>query len=202
MTFSSKGFFCKCHTYCILRPPLLRSYLKDSYFLILNAVLLAKEQYLPILNIIGLTRPARAELQHIASRMLSESSQSTTTRLPQPVPHSPYLKKIAWTIKFGTRTLCQVEDAYCFSGSNFRVGGTRHALRTHTHTPFFKVENAFCFSRSNFMHTYVDQLFIFLLSICRRDLLVPVHLIEELVVHMEVNGQEIIARFPNFIERD
>jgi hypothetical protein len=47
----------------------------------LNAVLLAKEQSLPILNVLGFTRPARAGLELTTSRMLSES---TTTRLRQP----------------------------------------------------------------------------------------------------------------------
>jgi hypothetical protein len=36
----------------------------------------------PILNVLGLTRPARAGFELTTSRMLSES---TTTRLPQPV---------------------------------------------------------------------------------------------------------------------
>ncbi|XP_062566251.1 uncharacterized protein LOC134228602 [Saccostrea cucullata] len=41
-----------------------------------------------------------------------------------------------------------------------------------------------------------------LLELKWKDLLVPVPLLEELVVHMEVNGQDIIACFPNFVERD
>jgi hypothetical protein len=45
-------------------------------------VLLAKNQSLPILNILGLTRPARAGLELTTYRVLSES---TTTRLRQPV---------------------------------------------------------------------------------------------------------------------
>jgi hypothetical protein len=44
--------------------------------------LLAKEQSLPILNVLGLTRPAPAGLEFTIYRLLSES---TTTRLRQPV---------------------------------------------------------------------------------------------------------------------
>jgi hypothetical protein len=79
--FSSEGSF-TCHTYCDTGTPFLRSYPKDPWFSLLNAVLLAKEQSLPILNVLPLTRPARAGLELTTSRMLSES---TTTRLPQPV---------------------------------------------------------------------------------------------------------------------
>jgi hypothetical protein len=43
---------------------------------------LAKEQSLPILDVLGLTRPARAGLELTTSRLLSES---TTIRLRQPV---------------------------------------------------------------------------------------------------------------------
>jgi hypothetical protein len=60
----------------------LGSYAKDPSFSLLNAMLSAKEQSLPILNVLGLTRPARAGLELTTSRMLSES---TTTRLQQPV---------------------------------------------------------------------------------------------------------------------
>jgi hypothetical protein len=66
--FSSEGSFA-CHTYC------------DPWFYLLNAVLLAKEQSLPILNVLGLMRPAWAGLEITTYRLLSES---TTTRLPQP----------------------------------------------------------------------------------------------------------------------
>jgi hypothetical protein len=45
-----------------------------------ECVLLAKEQLLPIFNVLGLTQPARAELELNTSRTLSES---TTSRLPQ-----------------------------------------------------------------------------------------------------------------------
>jgi hypothetical protein len=61
-TFSSKGSF-TCHTYCDTGPLFLRSYPKDLWFYLLNAVLLAKEQSLSILNVLGLTRPARAGLK-------------------------------------------------------------------------------------------------------------------------------------------
>jgi hypothetical protein len=80
-TFSSEGSF-TCHTYCDTEPPFLRSYPKNPLFSLLNAVLLAKEQSLPILNVLGLTRPARAGFELTTSRLLSES---TTTRLRQAV---------------------------------------------------------------------------------------------------------------------
>jgi hypothetical protein len=41
-------------------PPFLRSYPKDPWFSLLIAVLVAKERSPPILNVLGLTRPARA----------------------------------------------------------------------------------------------------------------------------------------------
>jgi hypothetical protein len=77
--FGSEGSF-TCHTYCNMGPLFLRSYPKDLRFSLLNAVLLAKEQSLPILNVLGLTRPARFGLELTTSWMISES---TTTRLPQ-----------------------------------------------------------------------------------------------------------------------
>jgi hypothetical protein len=79
--FSSEGSF-TCHTYCDTGPSFLRSYPKDPWFYLLNAVLLAKEQSLPILSVLGLTWPARAGLKLTTFRLLSES---TTTRLRQPV---------------------------------------------------------------------------------------------------------------------
>jgi hypothetical protein len=45
--FSSEDSF-TCHTYCDMGPPFLRSYPKDPWFYLLNAVLLAKEQSPPI----------------------------------------------------------------------------------------------------------------------------------------------------------
>jgi hypothetical protein len=75
--FSSEG-----HTYCNMGLLFLRSYPRDPWFSLLNAVLLVKEQLLPILYILGLTWPARARLKLTTSRMLIES---TTTRLLQPV---------------------------------------------------------------------------------------------------------------------
>jgi hypothetical protein len=80
LAFSSEGCF-TYHTYCNIGPPFLRSYPKDPWFSLLNAMLLAKEQSLTILNVLGLTRLARAGLELTTSRMLSES---TTTTLPQP----------------------------------------------------------------------------------------------------------------------
>jgi hypothetical protein len=77
--FSSKGSF-KCHTYCNMGPPFLRSYPKDSWFYLLNAVFMAKEQSLSILNVLVLTRPARAGLELTTYCLLSES---TTTKLRQ-----------------------------------------------------------------------------------------------------------------------
>jgi hypothetical protein len=59
------------------------SVFKIRLFLLLNALLkLAKKQLLPILNVLGLTRPAQAGLEFRTSSMISES---TITRLPQPV---------------------------------------------------------------------------------------------------------------------
>ena len=75
--FSSEGPF-TCHTYCDTGPTFLRSYPKDLCFCLLNAVLLAKKQSLPILNVLGLTWPARVGLELTTSRLLS---QSTTTKL-------------------------------------------------------------------------------------------------------------------------
>jgi hypothetical protein len=55
--FSSESSF-TCHTYSDTGPPFLSSYPKDPRFSLLNVVLLAKEQSLPVLNVLGLTRPA------------------------------------------------------------------------------------------------------------------------------------------------
>jgi hypothetical protein len=79
--FSSEGSF-TCHAYCDTGPPFLRSYPEDPWFYLLNAVLFAKEQSLPILIVLGFTRPARAGLELTTICLLSES---TTTRLRQPV---------------------------------------------------------------------------------------------------------------------
>jgi hypothetical protein len=49
MTFSSEGSF-TCHTYCDTGPLFLRSYSKDPWLYLLSAVLLAKEQSVPILT--------------------------------------------------------------------------------------------------------------------------------------------------------
>jgi hypothetical protein len=72
-TFSSDGSF-TCHTLCDTGPPFVKSYSKDPWFSLLNAVLLEKEQSLPILNVLSLTRLAREGLK-----------RRTTTRLPQSV---------------------------------------------------------------------------------------------------------------------
>jgi hypothetical protein len=79
--FSSEGSF-TCHTYCDTGPRFLRSCLKDPCFSLLNAVLLAKEQSLPVLNVLGLTWLAWVGLKLTTSSLLSKS---TTTRLRQPV---------------------------------------------------------------------------------------------------------------------
>jgi hypothetical protein len=50
--FSSEDSF-TCHTYCDKEPPFLRSYPKDPWFSLLNPVLFAKEQSLPIFNAAG-----------------------------------------------------------------------------------------------------------------------------------------------------
>jgi hypothetical protein len=81
-TASSSEGSLTCHTHCDTEPPSLRSYPKDSWFYLLNAVLLAKKQSLPILNVLGLTRPTRAGLELTTYRLPSES---TTTRLRQPI---------------------------------------------------------------------------------------------------------------------
>jgi hypothetical protein len=47
--FSSEGFL-TCHTYCDTGTSYLRSYPKDPWFSLLNVMLLAKEQSLPILT--------------------------------------------------------------------------------------------------------------------------------------------------------
>jgi hypothetical protein len=67
--FSNEGPF-TCHTYCDTGPLFLMSYPKHPWFYLLNAVLLAKEQSLPILNVLGLTRPARAGLELTTFRLL------------------------------------------------------------------------------------------------------------------------------------
>jgi hypothetical protein len=90
--FSSEGSF-TCHTYCDTGPPFLRSYPKDPWFSLLDAVLLAKERSLPILNVLGFTRSTRAGLELKTSQMLSES---TTTTLLQPVPWEPNAF-VSWT---------------------------------------------------------------------------------------------------------
>jgi hypothetical protein len=107
--FSSEGSF-TCHTYCDTGPPFLRSYPKDPWFSLLNAVLLAKKQSLPILNVLGLTRPVRMGLKLTTSRLLSES---TTTRLLQPLsngmqPINKSLLKISFEHSFNldTTDLC------------------------------------------------------------------------------------------------
>jgi hypothetical protein len=89
--FSSEGSF-TCHT----GPPFLRSYPKDPWFYLLNAVLLAKEQSLPILNVLGLTRPARAGLELTTYRLLSVNN---TTRLRQPVPSAWLWKILVYIVK-------------------------------------------------------------------------------------------------------
>jgi hypothetical protein len=78
--FSSESSF-TCHTCCDAGPAFLRSYPKDPWFYLLNAVLLAMKQPLRILYALGLTRPARAGLELTTSRLLS---QTTTTKLRQP----------------------------------------------------------------------------------------------------------------------
>jgi hypothetical protein len=89
--FSSEGSF-TCHTYCNTKPPFLRSYPKDPWFYPLNAVLLTKEQSLPIVNVLGLTRLVRAGFELTTYRLLSES---TTTRLRQPVNGTSVYKVIS-----------------------------------------------------------------------------------------------------------
>jgi hypothetical protein len=80
MAFSSECSF-TCHTYCDMEPLFLKLYPKDPWFSLLNAVLLAKEQSLFNLNVLGLKRPARVGIHLTISRMLSKS---TNTRLRKP----------------------------------------------------------------------------------------------------------------------
>jgi hypothetical protein len=75
--FSSEGSF-MCHTYCDTGPPFLRSY-PERPVIFTSAVLLVKEQSLPIFNVLGLTRPVPAGLELTTSQMLIES---TTTKNP------------------------------------------------------------------------------------------------------------------------
>jgi hypothetical protein len=109
--FSSEGSF-TCHTYCDTGSPFLRSYPKDPWFYVLNAVLLAKEQSLSILNVLGLTRSARAGLKLTTYRLLSES---ITTRLRQPVIIN---HKCPWPCYWFMKHACCAdhagyEDCYC-----------------------------------------------------------------------------------------
>jgi hypothetical protein len=90
-TCSSNGSF-TCHTYCNTGPLFLRSYPKDPWFYLPNTVLMAEEQFLPILNILGLTWPVHAGLELTTFRLLSES---TPTRL-----RSRYI------IHFSIRCIC------------------------------------------------------------------------------------------------
>jgi hypothetical protein len=55
---------------------------KDPWFSLLNAVLLAKEESLPISNVLGSMRPAQAGLELKTSRMLSESTTTSYSNRP------------------------------------------------------------------------------------------------------------------------
>jgi hypothetical protein len=77
LTAFSRGGSFTCHTYCDTGPPFLRQYPKDPWFSLLNAELLAKEQSLPIWNVLGLTRPAWVGLELTTYRLLSESTTTT-----------------------------------------------------------------------------------------------------------------------------
>jgi hypothetical protein len=81
--FSSYGSF-TCHTYCDMGSPFLRWYPKDLPYSLLNAMLLANEQSLTILKVLGLTQQAEVGLELTTSRMISDS---TTTSLLQPLSH-------------------------------------------------------------------------------------------------------------------
>jgi hypothetical protein len=88
--FSSKDSF-TCHTYCVTIPLFLRSYPKDPWFSLLNAVLLAKEQLLPILNVLGFDAAgtsgawthdlpdAKREHYHLATATGNNSTCASTT---------------------------------------------------------------------------------------------------------------------------
>jgi hypothetical protein len=80
LTVFSSGGTPTCHTNCDTGFPFLGSYPKEPSLSLLNVVLSAKEQSLPNLNVLGLTRSARAGFELTTSRMLSDS---TATKLPQ-----------------------------------------------------------------------------------------------------------------------
>jgi hypothetical protein len=69
--FQPWKFFYVPHLNCDTRPPFSRSYPKNLWFSLVNAAHLAKEQSLPILTVLGLTRSARAGLELTTSRVLS-----------------------------------------------------------------------------------------------------------------------------------
>jgi hypothetical protein len=100
--FSSEGSF-TCHTYCDTGPPLLRSCRKDPWFSLLNAVLLAKEQPLPILNVLGLTRLIRYARacsiynqflirgSLLTNKLISHAGVSSTVSFTGSFPHTTFL---------------------------------------------------------------------------------------------------------------
>jgi hypothetical protein len=129
--FSSEGSF-TCYTYCDTGPPFLRSYPKDPWFSLLNTILLAKEQSLPILNVLGLTRPARAGLELTTFRLLSES---TITRLQQPV--HPVISRVVFTVgDTCVWNLVDVESifasAHTFLTNNVHILFTLYTYTVHT----------------------------------------------------------------------
>jgi hypothetical protein len=113
----------------LLRHAFLRSYPKDPWFYLLNAVLLAKEQPLPILNVLGLTRPTRAGLELTIYRLLSES---TTTRLRQASPvdrsHPPWAQfhdHEYGVIRCLSKSVCQVRSNYWYEKCQTTYGSMK-----------------------------------------------------------------------------
>jgi hypothetical protein len=74
--FSSEGSF-TCHTYCDTGPPFLKVISERP------VILTSECQSLPILNVLGLTRPARAGLELTTSRMLSYGNQYKTSEIDE-----------------------------------------------------------------------------------------------------------------------
>jgi hypothetical protein len=95
--FSSEGSL-TCHTYCDTGPPFLRSHPKDPWFYLLNAVLVAKEQSLPILNVLGLTRPARAGLD-LSCHTCCDTGPRFFRSHPKHRPHSVAFYDTQWDVE-------------------------------------------------------------------------------------------------------
>jgi hypothetical protein len=140
--FSIEASF-TCHTYCDTGPPFLRSYPKDPWFSLLNAVFLAKEQ-----SVSGLTRPVRAGLELTTSRLLSESTSYRN-----------------WCTCLGGNSIfmnyygigCKVDDISTAlkTRQNFRISINR---RSATVIKFaFKIQNIDCMVGRSILFTLVKN---------------------------------------------